>query len=39
VSGTPTVLFVDQQAKVTDVWRGKLPPEKEAEVLAAVTKN
>jgi hypothetical protein len=33
VEGTPTLLLVDSQGKVTDVWVGKLPPEKEAEVL------
>jgi hypothetical protein len=33
VEGTPSLLLVDSQGKVTDVWVGKLPPEKEAEVL------
>ena len=34
VSGTPTLLLVDRTGTITDVWVGKLPPEKEQEVLS-----
>jgi thioredoxin-related protein len=34
VRGTPTLLLVDKTGVVKDIWSGKLPPEKEAEVLA-----
>lgn len=33
VRGTPTLLLVDNTGTITDVWVGKLPPDKEAEVL------
>lgn len=33
IQGTPTVLLVDSRGAVQDVWVGKLPPEKEVEVL------
>jgi thioredoxin-related protein len=33
VQGTPTLLLVDGSGAVTDSWVGKLPPEKEDEVL------
>lgn len=33
VRGTPTLLLVDNKGLITDVWVGKLPPDKEAEVL------
>ena len=33
VRGTPTILLVDGSSTVTDAWVGKLPPEKEDEVL------
>lgn len=33
VRGTPTLLLVDGSGIVTDSWVGKLPPDKEAEVL------
>lgn len=33
-TGTPTLLLVDKAGKVTDVWVGKLPPEKEQEVFS-----
>jgi hypothetical protein len=36
VRGTPTVLLVDRAGVVTRAWFGKLPPDKELEVLAAV---
>lgn len=38
VTGTPTLLLVDENGVVTDSWRGKLSPEKEKEVLAKLTK-
>lgn len=34
VTSTPTLLLVNQDGVVSDFWRGKLSPEKEAEVLA-----
>lgn len=34
VRGTPTVLLVDDAGKVTGAWPGKLPPERETELLA-----
>jgi hypothetical protein len=33
VAGTPTLIMVNREGVVTDVWVGKLPPEKESEVL------
>lgn len=33
VRGTPTLLLVNNKGVVMDLWLGKLPPEKEAEVL------
>jgi len=33
VRGTPTLLLVDKTGMITDIWSGKLPPEKESEVL------
>jgi thioredoxin-related protein len=33
IRGTPTLLLVDNAGVVTNEWLGKLPPEKEAEVL------
>ena len=33
VRGTPTLLLVDGSSTVTDSWVGKLPPDKEEEVL------
>lgn len=33
VRGTPTLLLVDGSGALTDSWVGKLPPDKEAEVL------
>jgi hypothetical protein len=33
VSGTPTLLLVDNQGVVKESWLGKLPPDKETEVL------
>jgi peroxiredoxin len=34
ITVTPTLLLVDGQGKIERVWYGKLPPEKEKEVLA-----
>lgn len=34
IRGTPTLLIVNSAGIVTDEWVGKLPPEKEAEVLS-----
>lgn len=34
IGGTPTLLLVDGQGKVERVWLGKLPPEKEKDILA-----
>ena len=39
VSGTPTVLLVDNAGKVANVWQGKLPPDQEGQVLAALKKK
>ena len=34
VKGTPTLILVDRAGSVVESWVGKLPPEKEAEVLS-----
>ena len=34
VRGTPTLIMVDQTGSVVESWVGKLPPQKEAEVLS-----
>jgi len=34
VSGTPTLILVDQSGVAVDVWRGKLPPDAETQVLS-----
>lgn len=34
VKGTPTLILVNNSGVVTDLWIGKLPPEKEAEVVS-----
>jgi thiol-disulfide isomerase/thioredoxin len=34
IRGTPTLLLVNKDGVVVDVWVGKLPPEKEAEALS-----
>jgi hypothetical protein len=39
VAGTPTLLLVDASGKVSDVWRGKLRPDDEEEVIAALRGN
>lgn len=38
VQGTPTLLLVDEEGRVSKVWIGALPPEGEAEVVAAISK-
>jgi len=38
VRGTPTLLLIDHTGTVVDVWEGKLPPEREEEVLAVLKK-
>jgi thioredoxin-related protein len=37
VKGTPTLLLVDKTGIVTDIWSGKLPPDKEAAVLSRLS--
>jgi hypothetical protein len=39
VSGTPTLLLVDNAGTVADVWVGKLEPSQEEDVLRALRKN
>jgi hypothetical protein len=34
IQGTPTILLVNNAGVVTEEWLGKLPPEKENEVLS-----
>lgn len=36
VSGTPTLLLVDNAGVVKEVWVGKLPPDKESEALSKI---
>jgi len=36
VRGTPTLVLVDRNGAVVQTWRGKLPPEKEAEAVATL---
>jgi hypothetical protein len=33
VPGTPTLIMADKEGKVSDIWFGRLPPEREREVL------
>ena len=33
VSGTPTLILTDEKGQVTNYWIGKLPPDKETEVI------
>jgi thioredoxin-related protein len=33
VSGTPTLILINQSGEITDFWVGKLPPDKETEVI------
>lgn len=37
VNGTPTLLLVDNQGMVKEVWVGKLPSDKESEALSKIT--
>lgn len=37
VSGTPTLILTNEKGEVTHYWVGKLPPEKEKEVLEQLT--
>ncbi len=34
VEGTPTLILVDNNGAASDIWIGKLKPDKEAEVLS-----
>lgn len=36
VAGTPTLMMVNREGIVTDVWIGKLSPQKESEVLSKI---
>lgn len=37
VEGTPTLILVDDKGEIIGSWFGKLPPEKEAEVIRRIT--
>lgn len=37
VSGTPTLIVTDDKGQITNVWIGKLPPEKQNEVLSLLS--
>lgn len=37
VSGTPTLIVTDDKGQITNVWVGKLPPEKQTEVLSLLS--
>jgi len=37
VSGTPTLIITDDKGQITNVWVGKLPPEKQNEVLTILS--
>lgn len=37
VSGTPTLIITDDKGQITNVWVGKLPPEKQTEVLSLLS--
>jgi hypothetical protein len=39
VTGTPTLLLVDNTGTVANVWQGKLQPDQEGGVLAVLKKN
>lgn len=39
VGGTPTLILVNREGAVTDSWVGKLPPDKESEVLGRLQGN
>lgn len=36
VGGTPTIIVTDDKGEISDVWMGKLPPEKESEVIKKI---
>jgi hypothetical protein len=36
VSGTPTIIEIDQHSRVVKAWQGRLPPDSEQEVISAV---
>jgi peroxiredoxin len=38
VSGTPTLIITDDKGQVTNAWVGKLPPEKQDQVLSVLLK-
>jgi thioredoxin-related protein len=38
VQGTPTLMLVDEQGRVSKVWMGELPAAEEAEVISAISK-
>lgn len=37
VGGTPTIIVTDNQGVISDTWMGKLPPDKESEVIKKLT--
>ena len=37
VNGTPTLILIDDRGEVINSWVGKLPPDKETEVLSKLT--
>lgn len=37
ITGTPTLLLVDSEGVVSDLWRGKLSPDKESDVLSKLS--
>lgn len=39
VSGTPTLILVDGAGTVRKVWTGKLPPDKESEMLSELRRE
>ena len=39
ITGTPTLLLIDKTGKVTNLWEGALPPERESEVLGRLQED
>jgi thioredoxin-related protein len=37
VGGTPTIIVADDKGEISDAWTGKLPPDKESEVISKLT--
>jgi hypothetical protein len=37
INGTPTLLLLDRSGRVKHVWLGKLPSEKESDVVTTLT--